>query len=98
MDKLQLAIAFAYLLTSCYFSLRCLKLFQGEDGLSPENMFLSLVILSIVTLSWPVVISFSRIQAFKAKTLELGAMPAIALLVILTVSGVAVLARSGLLG
>lgn len=97
MDKLQLAFTFAYLLTSCYFSLRCLKLFQGEDRLSPENMFLSLVTLSIVVLSWPVVISFSGIQAFQAKRLELGnAISAIVLLVILTVSGLAVFARSGL--
>lgn len=97
MDKLQLTFAFAYLLTSCYFSLRCLKLFQAEDGLSPENIFLSLIILNIVIISWPVVVSFSGIQAFQAKRLELGnAMPAIVVLVILTVSGLAVFAGSGL--
>jgi hypothetical protein len=94
----QVTLVFAYLLVSCYFLRDCLKLFLQKDKLSPEEMFLSLVIALIVTISWPVVVPISSIQALRNKELEMNnVMPAIlAIFVVslLTVSGLAAFAEA----
>lgn len=94
----QVILVFAYLLVSCYFLRDCLKMFSQKDRLSPEEMFLSLVIALIVTISWPVVVPISSIQALRNKELEMGnVMPtilAIFVISLLTVSGLAAFAEA----
>lgn len=45
-----------YLLISLYFARNWLKFFKSSSTQTPENYFLSLIILVIITISWPLVI------------------------------------------
>lgn len=95
MDKLQVILVATYLLPSCYFLLKSLKLFQREEKLTPEELFLTLSVVSIVTIFWPLVILVSSTQALKYKKLELESiMPVILVLVVLGVSAFAVFAEA----
>ena len=95
MDKLPVILAVTYLLGNSYFLLNCLKLFKQRDALSPEEMFLSLVISVIVIITWPVVIPISLIQSWQDNELTLArALPAsmVIFISLLTLSGVAAFA------
>jgi hypothetical protein len=75
--------------------LKSLKLFQREEKLTPEELFLTLSVVSIVTIFWPLVILVSSTQALKYKKLELESiMPVILVLVVLGVSAFAVFAEA----
>lgn len=95
MDKLPLILAVTYLLGNSYFLLNCLKLFKQRDALSPEEIFLSLVISVIVIITWPVVIPISVIQSWQDNELTIArALPAsmVIFISLLTLSGVAAFA------
>lgn len=95
MDKLPVILAVTYLLGNSYFLLNCLKLFKQRDALSPEEMFLSLVISVIVIITWPVVIPISLIQSWQDNELTIArALPAsmVIFISLLTLSGVAAFA------
>ncbi len=92
MDKLLVTVVIAYLLSSCYLLIDFFKLFKKDDPLSPEEIFLSLIVLLIVTIFGPLLILICSIQALKDKKLELGnVMPLVVrfLVSLLTVSGLA---------
>ena len=93
MDKLLVTIVIAYLLSSCYLLIDCFKLFKKDDPLSPEEMFLSLIVLLLVTIFGPLLILIRSIQALKDKKLELGNVMPLGLVIflvsLLTVSGLA---------
>lgn len=68
-----------YLLISLYFAKNWLKFFQSSSTPTPENYFLSLIILVIITFSWPLVVPlyliisltnfiFKRLFSAKPKT------------------------------
>jgi len=50
------ASAFSYLAISFYFARNWFKFFKPSAKTTPGNLFLSLVILVIVMISWPLVI------------------------------------------
>lgn len=89
MDKLLVTIVVAYVFSSCYFLIDCFKLFKKDDPLSPEEIFLSLIVLLIVTIFGFLLIPIYSIQALKDKKLELGnVMPLVVIFLVslLTVS------------
>lgn len=93
MDKLLVTLVITYLLSSCYLLIDGFKLFKNRDSLSPEEIFLSLIVLLIVTIFGPLVIPLSLFKALKVEKLELAnVMPLILvifLVSLLTVSGLA---------
>ena len=91
MNKLLVTLVITYLLSSCYLLIDGFKLFKKGNSLSPEEIFLSLIVLFIVTVFGPLLIPISLIQTLKVEKLELGnVMPLILvifLVSLLTVSG-----------
>lgn len=67
---ISITLTIAYLSLGCYWIIDALKLFKKGDLLSPEEMFLSLVVLLVVTIFWPLIIPIYSIQAFKDKKVE----------------------------
>lgn len=59
---------FVYLLISSYFFTNWLKFFKRKPRLSPEEIFLSFVILVVATILWPVVVPISYLKLVKART------------------------------
>lgn len=90
MNRLLVTLAITYLLSSCYLLIDGFKLFKKGNSLSPEEIFLSLIVLLIVTVFGPLLIPISLIQSLKVE-IELGnVMPLILvifLVSLLTVSG-----------
>ncbi|MFB2772132.1 hypothetical protein ACE1AT_23025 [Pelatocladus sp. BLCC-F211] len=70
MDKVQLALVISYLLMTCYFLVNWLKFHFRHPANSPEDTFLSLVMLAIAIFSWPLVIPMHCLQTFKTRQLE----------------------------
>lgn len=93
MNRLLVTLAITYLLSSCYLLIDGFKLFKKGNSLSPEEIFLSLIVLLIVTIFGPLLIPMYSIQALKDKKLELGNVMPLALVIflvsLLTVSGLA---------
>lgn len=91
MNRLLFTLLITYLLSSCYLLIDGFKLFKKGNSLSPEEVFLSLIVLLIVTVFGPLLIPISAIQSLKVEKLELGnVMPLILvifLVSLLTVSG-----------
>ena len=93
MKILITALVVAYLLiTSCFF-INWLKFFKRNRRLSPDEMFLSLVVLVISTILWPLVVPISSLEHLKAQKLQLSSMMNIVLAMfvvsLLTISGLA---------
>jgi len=59
---------FVYLVISSYFFTNWLKFFKRKSRLSPEEIFLSFVILVVATILWPVVVPISYLELLKART------------------------------
>ena len=87
-------IIVAYLVMTSYFFMNWLKFFKRSPKLSPEEMFLSIVILLIATIFWPIVVPISSLELLKAGKLQLNNMVSVVLamfvLSLLTASGLAV--------
>ena len=64
------ALVFTYLLTSSYFFTNWLKFFKRQARLSPEEILLSLVILIVATILWPVVIPVSYLELLKPRNIQ----------------------------
>jgi len=61
-----------YLLISLYFARNWLKFFKSSSTPTPENYFLSFIILVIITISWPLVVPLyliTSLTSFVAKRL-----------------------------
>lgn len=74
MNQLQLSLLISYLLTSCYFLINWLKFSSNHPISTPEDKFLSLVILVITTIFWPITIIMSLWKIFNKRKLELSTM------------------------
>jgi uncharacterized protein with PQ loop repeat len=94
MNIIQAISLVAYLLITFYFLLNWLKLFNQKNISSPEDIFLSLVILMITIISWPFLVPISAIQALKARKLQLSNAIPIILFIFITISGLAAFART----
>jgi hypothetical protein len=55
-----------YLAISLYFGKNWLKFFKTSSTKTPENYFLSLVILVIITISWPLVLPLYLITSLSS--------------------------------
>lgn len=88
-----IALVIAYLLITFYFFTNWLKFFKRTPKLSPEDMFLSLVILVVSTILWPFVVLISSLEVLKARNLQLSSMMTVVLAMfvvsLLTISGLA---------
>ena len=88
-------IIVAYLVMTSYFFMNWLKFFKRSPKLSPEEMYLSMVILLIATILWPIVVPISSVELLKAGKLQLNSMTSVVfamfVLSLLTASGLAVL-------
>lgn len=71
-----------YLLVTTYFARNWVSFFQNKDNFSPEEMFLSLVVLIIATFLWPLVIPISVTQALQAKKLEISSVAPVFLVIV----------------
>lgn len=93
MKLLIAALVVAYLLITCYFFTNWLKFFKRNHRLSPEEMFLSLVVLLISTILWPLVVPISSLEHLRVRKLQLSSMMNIVLAMfvvsMLTISGLA---------
>ena len=70
MNKIQLALVVSYLLMTCYFVLNWLRFYLRHPVDSPEDNFLSLVMLAIATICWPLLIPIHCLQTFKTRQFE----------------------------
>jgi hypothetical protein len=92
MNIIQATFFVAYLLITFYFLLNWLKFFNQKNISSPEEQFLSLIILMATIISWPFLVPISAVQALKAKKLQLSSVIPIILLIFITISGLAAFA------
>jgi cation transport ATPase len=70
MTPILFILCVTYLLTSAYFLLNWLVFTQSKASYNPEDKFLSLVILTIVTIFWPIAFVLSCFKSFKTKEIE----------------------------
>lgn len=78
MHKIQLALVISYVLMTCYFGCNWLIFCLRHPHSSPEEKFLSSVMLFISTALWPLLLPISCVKIFKARELEFSAVfPAI---------------------
>jgi cation transport ATPase len=70
MTQILFIICVAYIFTSGYFLLNWLVFSQYKASYNPEDKFLSLVILTIVTIFWPIAFVISCFKSFKTKEIE----------------------------
>lgn len=100
MTGIQVVLGIVYLPITAHFLINWLKFSKQKDNSSPEEMFLSLVVLMIVTLLWPLVLPISFIQSLKTKELQLANAVPVFLVIfivgILTLSGLAASTIGGL--
>lgn len=93
MQTVSIILVIVYLLTTVHFLINWLKFLQRKTLSSPEDLFLSLLVLTLVVIFWPVMIPISCLEFLKARDMQLSnVMPVvIGLFVVslLTVSGLA---------
>jgi len=95
MTTIQFTFLAAYLLPSSMFLTNWLKFFKKKHNLSPEESFLSFILLLIATILWPLTIPHYCLEFLQAKIpkRQIGyVMPAILVIVmvgVLTVSSFA---------
>ena len=98
MESSQEAFVVAYLLTSLYFCKNWLRFFKRNANLSVEDRFLSVVILVIATISWPVVVPISYLELLRNRKLQLNGMMPVVLAVfmvsLITLSGLAAFGKA----
>lgn len=66
MNLIIAASVIIYLLISLYFANNWLKFFKSSSTPTPENSFLSLIILIIITISWPLVLPLYLITSLSS--------------------------------
>lgn len=67
MTSIQFTFLTAYLLPSSMLLTNWLKFFKQENNLSPEESFLSFVLLLIVTILWPLTIAHYCLEFLQTK-------------------------------
>jgi hypothetical protein len=77
MEILTITLIVSYLLISLCFFINWLNFFKQKQNLAPEDRFLSLVILVIATIFWPVAVPISCMELLKAKKSQFIVMPVI---------------------
>ncbi|MBW4634578.1 MAG: hypothetical protein KME30_22515 [Iphinoe sp. HA4291-MV1] len=70
MNKIQLALTISYLLMTGYFFINWLRFSFRHPSSSPEDKFLSCVILLMTTVLWPIIVPLSFIEIFKTRKVE----------------------------
>ena len=71
MNKIQLVIIVSYLLITSYFFINWRSFSLRRPSSSPEDTFLSFVMLCISTILWPLIIPLSLFQILKTRKLEI---------------------------
>lgn len=87
MSKFQAIVGMSYLLTTIYFLVNWLRFSLRHPTSSPEDNFLSFVMLCVATILWPLAVPFSLMKIVKTKEIELGTVfPAIAVIIAVGIS------------
>ncbi|MGJ5676366.1 MAG: hypothetical protein ACR9NN_22625 [Nostochopsis sp.] len=74
MNKMLSALVISYLLMTCYFCINWLRFHLRHLTNSPEDIFLSLVILAIATIFWPLLIPIHCLKILQTKQLQFSAV------------------------
>ncbi|MTJ51803.1 hypothetical protein FJR38_03450 [Anabaena sp. UHCC 0253] len=74
MDQIQFTLVISYLLMSVYFFTNWLTFSLRHPTSSPEEKFLSFIMVIITTIFWPVIIVISCLEIFKKGKLEFSAV------------------------
>ncbi|WP_250124995.1 hypothetical protein [Chroococcidiopsis sp. CCMEE 29] len=77
METTITALIVFYLLVSLYFFINWLNFFKQKQNLAPEDKFLSIVILVIATILWPVAVPISYLELIKARKSQFIVMPVV---------------------
>lgn len=73
-NKVQLAFIINYLLMTGYFLINWLRFFLRHPSYSPEEKFLSTVILFITTVLWPIIVPMSFVKILTTRKVEFNTM------------------------
>nr|WP_248277510.1 hypothetical protein [Brasilonema sp. UFV-L1] len=65
-----MAFLINYLLTTCYFFINWLRFFIRHPSSSPDDHFLSFVMLIISTILWPITVPMSFLKILKTQKVE----------------------------
>lgn len=71
MNKIQLIVIVSYLLMTSYFFINWMSFSLRRRNSSPEDTFLSFLMLCISTILWPLIIPMSLFQILKTRKLEI---------------------------
>lgn len=74
MNKIQLALIISYLLMTSYFFINWLRFCLRHPNSSPEDKFLSFVMLLITTVLWPIIVPLSFVEILKTRKVEFSAV------------------------
>lgn len=74
MNKMLLALVISYLLMTSYFFINWVRFTLSHPNSSPEDKFLSFVMLVITTVLWPLVIPLSFGEILKTRKVEFSAV------------------------
>lgn len=74
MNKMLLALVISYLLMTSYFFINWLRFTLRHPNSSPEDKFLSFVMLIMTTVLWPIVIPLSFIEILRTRKVEFSAV------------------------
>ncbi|NMG18767.1 hypothetical protein DP116_04620 [Brasilonema bromeliae SPC951] len=70
MNKVHLAFLINYLLMTGYFFINWLRFCRSHPSYSPEEKFLSNVILFITTVLWPIIVPMSFLKILTTRKVE----------------------------
>jgi hypothetical protein len=71
-NKFQVVMVVSYVLMTGYFFLNWIRFSLRRPSSSPEDVFLSFVMLCLTTVFWPFVVPASVLEILKTKRFELG--------------------------
>ena len=70
MKPLQVALIVAYLFMAPFYFTSWLKLFRKDPDSSSNKRFLSIVVLAISTILWPIIVPIAYLELLQAKNDE----------------------------
>lgn len=86
MQTLLVTLIGVYIIISFYFFINWLNFFKQRPEPTPEDRFLSLVILVISTILWPLAIAMYWLEFWKSRKLELSSMIPVILAIFLVIA------------
>jgi hypothetical protein len=86
-NHIQLTILISYLLTSCYFLGNWLRFSWRQPTSTPEDKFLSFVMVVITTVFWPLMLPMSCVEMLKQRQVDVNVViPVVLTILVFSVS------------